>query len=311
MATSGGGGKWLKYGCLGCVGILALVLLAVAVLVAVAAIGVRSEEVAERTLVPELPARPPAAEGRAPDSAEPRTDSPGPGKVVLDLRNGGFHVQPALPGEPLRVDARYDASSCELREKLDTDREPGWVYRLTFRCESGSLMHGLKALLGGTGAEVRIHLPDDVPLELEFDLTQSQTFVELGGLWVTSMDVDFDMAGFDLSVGEPLKAPMDECSIRWTMANLETSLLGNASPRRLELDYNMGGMELDLRGRWSNDSDIELQVDRASGELRLPDDVVIEGLETGRVSLPMDREIPPPTLRFSTDTSAGELVIVD
>lgn len=303
MAEAGSGRKWFKWGCFGCLGLIALILLLVGVLFGVAWLGVRSEQVEKQTLTPEIP--------RAGEPTELDLPPAGPGRVILELQQGGFHVLPGEPGEPLRVEAQYDANTGKLHETLETGDGPGWVYRLVFHGSSGSLMHGLRALLGGTGPEIWVYLPPDVPLELELRLTQGGADIQLGGLWLNELDIDFDMAGIELGVDSPLQAPMERCSIRGAMGGLESSQLGNASPRVLDVDYKMGGLELDLRGRWVNDSDIEIRFSRGGGEIRLPDGVRIEGLQTGRIEPPVESEIPPPTLRFSATSDLGELTIAD
>ena len=76
----------------------------------------------------------------------------------------------------------------------------------------------------------------------------------------------------------------------------------------------MGGMELDLRGNWVVDSEITVRVSQGGGQLRLPRDVEIVGIETSRVR-PVrpggDEETPRPTLTFTTSSSRGELEIVE
>ena len=104
---------------------------------------------------------------------------------------------------------------------------------------------------------------------------------------------------------------MERLSIVGSMGGFEASSLGNASPRELEVDFSMGGMDLDLRGRWAGDSDISLRSSMGGGVLRLPRDVRIEGLATSRIGDPTETEVEPPTLRFSVSSDMGNLEILD
>jgi hypothetical protein len=110
---------------------------------------------------------------------------------------------------------------------------------------------------------------------------------------------------------EPLREPMQRMKIHGSMGGLVAGSVGNASPRKLDLDYRMGGMQVDLRGQWLNDSDIEIRFRMGGGEVTLPDNVNIEGLETSRATLMSEGELPPPTLRFSATGDMGGLEFTD
>ena len=64
-------------------------------------------------------------------------------------------------------------------------------------------------MLRGTSPSVHIFLPPDVPISLDLDLREGGARVELGEMWLTEADIDFNRCGFQLEVSEPLRAPMD------------------------------------------------------------------------------------------------------
>jgi hypothetical protein len=303
MAESRGGRKWLKCGCFGCLGIVAILIVSALVVFVVARMRVGSEEIAEPVLTPEIPAQEQLL-GVA-------TETTGAGNVILDLRQGGFFIEPAASGEQLRIEARYDRKSCELQENFEPGTTEGWTYRIGFSCGDFSLTSILRQLLGGIKPEVRIYLPVDQPLSLDFDLSQGGSTIELGGLWLTSAKFASEMGGFELSVDEPLRVPMERMTISGSMGGFAISSLGNASPRLLDVDFKMGGMELDLRGSWLQDSDITIKGSMGGGVVQLPRDVLIEGLDAGRLEVGEAAEIKPPTLRFTTSIDQGELEIID
>lgn len=290
--VDGGGKKWLTYGCLGCLTIVGVVALMIGVFFGSAWMGVRSEEVEDRVLTPEI-----VHGGRS-------------GKVVLRLSSGDFRVRPAGPGEGLRVEAKYDRQTYRLQERLET-HEDGWTYELEFERTGHIVMTFLKGLIGGTNSEIDIYLPPDVPLDLELWVKQGEARVELGGLWLTETEFEFSQGGFVLEIDEPLREPMEKLVIRGSMGGFVASGLGNASPRRLEVDFNMGGMQLDLRGEWVVDSEITIRMKQGGGRLQLPRDVEIVGLQTTRTDLREQAELPRPTLTFSVTNDRGELEIVE
>ena len=321
MATSDSGGKsWLKYGCIGCAGIIGFLLLAAGGLAGVAFLQVGSEEVIDQDVIPELPRFP--ASGLAlpgtPELQEPG-EAPPPelvpagarGKVFLELSHAEFVVVPGEPGDELRVSAKYDKKVYELEETLETHEDSTWTYHVKFHQTGGGILTALKELFGGTQPEVRIVLPPDVLLDLDARMQQGGMTLDLGGLWLRRADFNFQQGGFELSVSEPLREPMDTLSIDGSMGGFATSSLGNASPRRLECDFNMGGMMLDLRGPWAQDAEISITQSMGGGAIRLPRNVILQGIPGRHSEVPADAELKPPTLKFTVSSSMGELEYID
>jgi hypothetical protein len=294
------GKSWLKYGCFGCLGCLGLLILFVAGMFGVAALRARNEQVTKRELTPDLPA--PITTPEAQPEAIAELDEATPGRVVLDLRHSGFVIAPGEPGEPLRVEATFDERSYELVERFEPEADPGWIYEVTFRRKGFSLITAMKEALGGTQPEVYIFLPPDIPFALEIDGRQGAVEAELGGLWLTSAELDFNQGALEVGFSEPLRAPMEELKIEISMGAIEAASLGNASPAVLDVEFSMGGAEIDLRGQWVQDSQISIDHRMGGGIVRLPDNVLIEGLDRGGLRVEPQAEIKPPTLTFSVSS---------
>jgi len=309
MASSGS--SWFKYGCFGCLAIVAMIVILVASVAGVAALKVRSEEVADKVLTPEIPgqaAAKPESEGAA--AATPHEialpSANGVGRVVLELSGAEFKVEPAKPGESLHVKASYDQTSYRLEESLTEDDASNWTYTVRFESTSGGLMSGLKQLFGGAKPRVSVYLPLDVQMAVTLDISDGGAELDLGGLWMTSLEADCSKGGMILAFSEPTREPLEEISFRGSMGGMVLQKLGNASPHRLDVDLSMGGMDIDLRGQWRNDSDISLSQSMGGAALRLPHGVHVEGLE-GRSTLGgTDEEVTLPTLRFNV---SGEFEI--
>lgn len=290
-----GGRKWLAYGCFGCLGVLGIVIVLAVGMFLAGKSAVNSEQVSEQTLEPDLT--------RAVAAAQPAGKG---GRVRLDLSDGEFHVQPARAGEPLRIEARYDSNSYELLEVLDTEGE-GWSYEVTFGRTSSGMMNMLRQALGGSSPRVDVYLPQDVRLDLELEIAQGGAQVELGGLWLTTAELEFNQGGFQLEIGEPLRQPMERLTIHGSMGGFSASKLGNASPRELDIDFRMGGMDVDLRGHWVQDADVSISFGMGGGNVRLPKDVEIVGLAGDRVVARRDPEIKAPILTFSVSGDLDNL----
>jgi len=317
------GKSWLKYGCFGCLGLVAALALIVVFLTAIAMFNVRSEKVEDRVFTQEVPGTskepvpskrrdiPETADSPVPSPSSEAAPRPTPGHVILHLSQGEFEIKPAPPGEPLRVEATYDTQSFELQESIDKEAASGWNYRVDFRQTSSSLLSPLKLLMGGSRPRVRILLPVDVPISLEAHMSEGGSEVELGGLWLTTADINFMRGGLELAFRTPLHQPMERLFIDCSMGGIKLSSLGNASPRLLKVDHSMGGLDLDLRGQWVQDANISITSSMGGGKVYLPRDVVIERVGAGRPLLKDDTEVKPPTLKLSVSSRMGELTIID
>jgi len=306
------GKKWLAYGCFGCLGIVGLFLVLGALVFGTAYLGVQGEEVADRVLTHPLP---PVTgpddsvlekEPAAGDPVDPSSTAL-PGRVTLVLADAEFEIEPGRSGEPIRVEAKFDEKTYDLQETY-AEVEGGWTYDLRFHRTGSGVLSILKMMLGGQAPRVRVVLPPDVPIVLDLRLEKGGASIEVGGLWLTEADFDFKMGGAMLSVGEPLRAPMDRMTIHGSMGGGAFMTLGNASPRKLDVDFSMGGMDLDLEGLWLQDSDISISHSMGGGSVRLPSDVNIVGVPSReRMRAPADPETKLPTLTFTVTSSQGEL----
>jgi hypothetical protein len=234
-------------------------------------------------------------------------EAPPPGRVLVHLSHGEFEVQPARPGEPLRVDAEYDENRYELVTHLDESADGEWSYEVRFR-QSGptSFMSFLAQLFGAKNPHVVVSLPRDVPMDLDLRVSQGGGRIDLGGLWLTDTKVSFAQGGGELEFSEPLRTPTDTLSVDASMGGGSFRQIGNASPRELRVVTRMGGGEVDLRGDWQRDCTISIESSMGGINVRLPDDVIVRGVP-GREASPEGDRPGVPTLDLSYSASMGEV----
>ena len=240
------------------------------------------------------------------------TDVPaGIGRVVLDLAQGEFEIHPDQPGQSIRVEASYDSEVYLLEDYYESLPDSSWVYGV----RSKRTITGLHAIFrqlmgGGHSPKIDIYLPADMPIELQVRVREGGFEAELGGLWITNADFRYNKGGFSLSFDEPLREPMERLTIRGSMGGFEATRVGNASPRSMDVFCRMGGADLDLRGPWSRDVDIRLDLAMGGMSVRVPDDVQVQGLEGSDTALKAENEeVPLPVLRFSVKEKMGEIEI--
>lgn len=294
-------GTRFKYGCIGCIGVVVLALVLALVLSGVAALTALPEQVEHRVAFREIPVTGAGAEFAR-------------GRVFLEIREAELSVEPVDAGEPLRVEARYDVNAFTLEEEFDpgTDGTEPWTFRAVFgRSERSGAFAGLVSLVRGSPAHIQVYLPQDAPIDLTLNVAKGGAVVRLAGLWLRTAEVDFESGAFDLSVAEPLREPMESLSIRTVKGGSLLNGLGNASPRRLDVDYRAAGLDMDLGGHWQRDAEITINGSSGGGVVHLPAGVILEGLDLGGIEAPVDPELQPPTLTFSMSTGLGTLELSD
>jgi hypothetical protein len=314
MAQSKGGCRTgFKFGCLGCLAFLFLLTLITEVVFGIVWNQVRNEEVKTEELIQVLAAPEPV--GIEDDPLEVPTEfvlTEPAGRVVLDLRNTIFEIRPAQPGEPLKVEAKFDVNDYGLTESFDEGvDEEGWTYEVSFRRTSDSYaLTALKELLGGTKPKVKIFLPSDVLYDLELDVMQGGADVELGGLWLSDVDLRFMQGGGAVEFGEPLQQPAESVAIHFTQGGGAIEGLGNASPTKVDVSFSMGGGYIDLRGPWQQDAEITIDQSMGGVSLQLPSNVVLRGIGRYDTEEPAEGGEEVPVLRFSTSSHYGELEFI-
>ncbi len=269
MAESSNGKKWLKYGCFGCLGVIGLVVFAGFVVVGLAWMQAGSEEIDEKVLTPTIP--------RASDELSAEASSRR-GVVTLKVTDAQLSIEPARPGESLRVDARFDTNAYELIESVEPLPDDAWSYLMTFQGTRSGLINTLKELLTDSGPEVTVYLPPDQPIELNLIVSGGGFEVELGGLWLTAIDIDVEQGGGELAVSDPLREPVERIEMEVSMGGLDVESLGNASPRSLTVVSRMGGTNLDLTGRWLQDAEINIRSRMGGTNVELPRNVGLVGV---------------------------------
>lgn len=311
-----------KKGCIGCVVVFAA-LAAIPMVLLVVALFNRPGEARPETRelsrpLPALPAESPAPPA-APfpgslESSELGTSlgAGEPVRLVLNLSKGHFAVEPGPAGEPLRVEADYDAARYELEEHYDeADRR----YEVRFDAR-----HGWMSMIGvgEVRNRVRIIVPRGYPLLIEGKIAMGESHVELGGLRLTEINLDFGMGDHSLSFSEPTTTPLERLEIDASMGAMRLDDIGNASPRLGRFSHSMGELDLDLAGAWLRDAEIEVRCGMGECRLRTPDRVAVRierasiGLgESSTRGADRDRELPPgaPTLTIRASGSMGQLTI--
>ena len=307
MAEKSTGLSILKWSAVGCGGCLGVIVLFGGIAVGVGYLGARNTKIEPHEVARDLPRPAETAPEREPTATPaPEALAQAAGRVVLDLRQATFKIEPGEPGGKVRVEGNYDKKFHELEESLDEPLGHPWVYHVRFKQTGGGFFHSVFA----PKTEVTIYLPPDVPIDLEVDVQQGGAAIELGGLWLTMARVSTVQGGCEVSVSEPMHAPMDRFDFSASMGGAALKSIGNASPAAFNATVSMGGMHVDLRGAWVQDAEIGLEASMGDMDVRLPRDVTMRGLpeEEAPLGVAPEAEVKRPTLTFSVDASAQKHV---
>lgn len=316
--------KWLRRGCLGCLAFVGLGVTVVILLLMLPLFLERPESVpVSEEHVPELPPPPEPPPPVPPDSPSPQGVTlpvealPGTEEALrldLDLSAGSFRIEPGPPGEPLKVEAEYDSGRFALEQRYDEEAN---IYRIRFGLRGGWFGFFRGSVEAGD-SKLRILVPPDRPIALSGEVGMGESRFELGGLWITDVNLDLGVGEHRLVVSEPLRAPLERFAIDASVGETELGWLGNASPARVELSHSVGEMSVDLRGAWQRDAVVDVDVGIGECRVKVPDDVHVKvdrsGVGVGEMHGLGRRDPAPegaPTLRLRLRGSIGEIRVDD
>lgn len=316
-----------KYGCIGCASLLALFVGATLLLSALQFASRSDPEPTERLAERTLPAPPPLV-GAAPDAPDTVDLGENPelrplaapdvavGTLILDLAMGDFVLRPGPADEPLRVEADFDASQFELVEEFTEGEEGRWTYRVRFGGKGGFLGMLFGGGSSGPGNRVEIVVPQGHPVRLVGEIGLGESKIDLGGLWVESVDLEYGPGDHFLEVREPLPVPMESFATVSSMGEMEIRGLGNASPESVEVEHGMGDLFLDLQGAWRRDADVTTRFRMGQCRIWVPETARVDlsggsvSMGNARTRLPeVDLPADAPTIRLDTGGSMGNLEV--
>jgi hypothetical protein len=230
----------------------------------------------------------------------------GQGKVVLSLSSAMVMLAAGPPGGPMRVESSFDPDVYTLEQQYRGGDTEGWTYRIDFHEKTVLHISVIGIWLGKRSPEVTILIPPDLPFDLEAKMEGGYLVVDFANLALSTADVELDRGLLQISVSDAMDVPMERLSVRSRIGTMRLDRLGNASPATLDVHHRLGAAQVDLLGSWRADADIDFRVALGIGDLRLPGDVRINGLDRP-LQPPAAREIPLPTLRVETHSNLGDI----
>jgi hypothetical protein len=303
-----------KRGCFGCLGVVGVLLILIMGWALITVVRGTPDVVRETNQVTHV--IPPHTDSIQ-DSSEPLIVDVGQmGRIVLDVSMATFKIVPEPPGTPMRLEANYDSGSYKLEETFEPSGELGWTYRLEFGKRSSFQFFHVNP-----DNRLELHVPAGTPLTLGGELGIGQSRLDLGGLWIESVDLETGIGEHVIDFSEPLSSPMASFELDASIGEVRVRRLGNASPASARVDHSIGEISVDLRGAWQNDSDVFVASSIGECRINLPSDRIGLELIGARVTLGESDsrrahtrgEIPEgaPLIRLTARHTLGELRLTD
>ncbi len=174
--------------------------------------------------------------------------------VKVEFAVGRFRLQAASQGQLYRADLLYDAdkftptvtydpATHELDASIDGSDHGGDVHY-----RNGSKQH------------LYLDLDPDVPLALDLEFGAALATMDLGGLTLSSVQIQTGASADTLRVSSPTKGTCSSFTIKVGAAEFHGDRLGNLQCDNLSVETGVGSVDLDLSGSWPNGTSRSLSV---------------------------------------------------
>ena len=204
-----------------------------------------------------------------------------------------------------RIRVQYGAGRVDVREssepllyamhlRYDESRA---IPLHSYDAEQRSALLGLETRSTGIHAggdrddsgELRLALPNSVPLDLDLQLGGTESHLELGGLQLQSLRLECGATDASLAFSSPNRARMRDLTIDVGAADLFVLHLANANADQIRVNGGVGVVDLEFGGVWTRDVTVTTRLAVGSLILRVPSDVGVQ-LDVQRVLAGFEHE---------------------
>jgi hypothetical protein len=194
--------------------------------------------------------------------------------VRVKYATGHLHLMLASAPFLYQMDLRYDSDKATPLHSFEEDR----VLTLGVERESSIVKAGRSA----DENRMELALSPAVPIDLSLELGAVEAELDLGGLALTSLDINAGANATRVRFDTPNRVAMRSLEVEAGAASIVLSNIANANAALLSVEAGVGSVELDFSGAWT--SDLAASVDIALGSLKLlvPRDVGVR-LDVGKV----------------------------
>lgn len=205
-------------------------------------------------------------------------------RVKLDIKYGRFLLQRGEQTDRVLVEGTYDKANFNLETK-SSEKGQVTTYEINFESKQNDLSMLYQTILADHDRDesfldknkLKILLPANVPIDLEFDLGTGKNRMELTGLSIASIDGRITKGGIEVVMEEPNPIAMTHFDFEGQTGNFHWTDIQNYNLSKANFEANTGQLEVIATGALKKDALINIDFDM--GELR-----VVCGPETNLVS---------------------------
>ena len=187
--------------------------------------------------------------------------------IELDFGAGELTIVPTNSDQVAVIDLDYDSREVEYDITYDVRRGIGQL-----AIESDRQNHHD---MDSEDNILDIAISTKYSTSLVMDIGACDAEMDLGGIPLLEFDLDVGAASAEIEFSEPNPVRMKELNIDAGAASVEMLSVGNANFDRFTFDGGAGSFEIDLRGEYSGESQVDIDIGLGSAEIILPRGVAV------------------------------------
>jgi len=238
--------------------------------------------------------------------------------VKVHLEEGAFTIRPAPAGTSISVEGDYDRAVYDLKTELTRDSDGNPSYSISFLPKYSMLRRilsqGVIEIDDATN-HLTIHIPRDLPIDLDMKISKAESRLFLGGLALTNARLDLSMGEHRIVADEPNPLEMGTLDLDVGMGEVRMEGIGLLRPGTINLAGGMGEVRLDLGREISRDTTVTARMRMGEMSIGLPRRARVDARSTvwlGEASgsardARYDDDPDLPTLTIRGSVTMGEL----
>ena len=120
-----------------------------------------------------------------------------------------------------------------------------------------------------------VDLSTRYPMTIAMDVGACDANLELGGLQLERFKFDVGAASCDLSFSKPNPVRMEQFKVEAGACSIDMTDIGNANFESFDLEGGVGSFDLDFRGTYTGESQIDIEIGLGSADITLPSGVPV------------------------------------
>ena len=199
--------------------------------------------------------------------------------VKVEIFLAGKLMVVPIPGEELRVSYMVPDSLSKFFSIKKEDNLVRISFSDSFKIKTLKQLKHLKDTV-----EFFIELPQDVIMNLEIGGGALKSDIELGGLRLKKLILEYGAGKVHVKFSEPNRIVMDYLEVSVGASKIEFSMLGNANFVKGEINCGAASLNIDLGGKWKEEAVLYINSGLASITLQAPKDLAFNVIKEGIVN---------------------------